>query len=192
MFFDPALPDGLGALLPEMAVAAATLGSLTDAVIYTGGACARLRELLYAMRGLTPSARLPLMLDLLMTMVDTAGCRTIGHDRHQTNAERRFEKVRVYCACNYARPVSLGEMASHLGMNKSAFCVFMRRHAGITWSDYLNSVRLDRAAERLTRTDDRISAIAYDTGFANVTYFNRLFRAAYGCSPSEYRKCNFA
>lgn len=77
MFFDPALPDGLGALLPEMAVAAATLGSLTDAVIYTGGACARLRELLYAMRGLTPSARLPLMLNLLMTMGEIFGNNSV-------------------------------------------------------------------------------------------------------------------
>lgn len=192
VFFDPEVPDGLGALLPEMGAATAALGSLTDAMIYTGGTCARLRELLYAMRGLTPRARLPLMLDLLMTLADTAECRTVGHDRQLTNAERRFEKVRVYCACNYARSVSLGEMALHLGMNKSAFCAFMRRHAGTTWSDYLNSVRLDRAAECLTATRDRISAIAYDTGFSNVTYFNRLFRAAYGCSPSEYRKRNFA
>lgn len=192
VFFDSAVPDGLGALLPEMEAAAAALGSLTDAIIYAGGTCARLRELLHAMRGLTPRARLPLMLDLLMTLADTAGCRAVGHDRHLTNAERRFEKVRVYCACNYARSVSLGEMAAHLGMNKSAFCAFMRRHAGTTWSDYLNSVRLDRAAERLTATRDRISAIAYDTGFSNVTYFNRLFRAAHGCSPSEYRKRTFA
>jgi len=48
--------------------------------------------------------------------------------------------------------------------------------------------RTARAAERLTAARDRIPAIAYDTGFANVTYINRLFRATYGSSPSEYRK----
>lgn len=99
-----------------------------------------------------------------------------------------MENIRVFCSCNYARSISLDEIASYVGMNKSAFCTFMRRHAGKSFSEYINCYRLEKAFERLKHTDDDIAAIAYDTGFANVTYFNRLFKSKYGCTPRNVRK----
>lgn len=98
-----------------------------------------------------------------------------------------MEKVRIYCACNYTRSISLGEIAAHVGMNRSAFCTFMRRQTGMTLSEYINDIRLRKTMELLRFTDENISSIAYEAGFSNVTYFNRLFRARYGCNPKTIR-----
>lgn len=83
-----------------------------------------------------------------------------------------MERIRVFCSCNYSRDITLDEIAAYAGMNKSAFCTFMRRHCGKSFSEYVNGYRLEKALERLRHTDDNIAEIAYDIGFANVTYFN--------------------
>jgi AraC-like DNA-binding protein len=64
---------------------------------------------------------------------------------------------------------------------------------GTTFSDYVLTQRLARAYRRLTdprRAGEKISAIAYDVGFADLSYFNRTFRRRYGARPSEVRAEN--
>lgn len=187
VFFEPELLDGMAALFPELDDPINTLRALAGAISFTGDARTRLSTILLAMRSLTPAHRFPLMAQLLLALSDTSGSHTAGNAVPLSRTERRLEAVRVYCACNYRRPITLDELAAHTGMNRSAFCTFMRRHAGSTLSEYVNGVRLDRAREKLTHTDATIAEIALDCGFQSVTYFNRLFRARYGCTPRTLR-----
>lgn len=75
-------------------------------------------------------------------------------------------------------------------MNKSAFCTFMKHCTGMTYSEYLNDMRLAKAMEMLRHTENGIAEIALDCGFQNVTYFNRLFKRKYACTPKEMRGFN--
>lgn len=187
VFFETALIDGLSALLPEISQALLKLKSLTDAVCYGGAPYRKILSLLQSMRNLNPETRLPSMMSLLTAIADTDHCQQIGSKRLLSKTETRMEKVRIYCACNYTRSISLGEIAAHVGMNRSAFCTFMRRQTGMTLSEYINDIRLRKTMELLRFTDENISSIAYEAGFSNVTYFNRLFRARYGCNPKTIR-----
>jgi AraC-like DNA-binding protein len=54
--------------------------------------------------------------------------------------------------------------------------------------DYINSYRIRQAAALLQQSDRKISDIAMDAGFDNVSYFIKVFRKAMKCSPSEFRK----
>lgn len=61
---------------------------------------------------------------------------------------------------------------------------------GTTFTDYVLMQRLARAHRRLTdprRDGEKISALAYDCGFGDVSYFNRVFRRHYGAAPSDFR-----
>jgi AraC-like DNA-binding protein len=61
---------------------------------------------------------------------------------------------------------------------------------GTTFTEYVLSQRLARAHRLLgdpRREADKISAIAYDCGFGDVSYFNRAFRRLYGAAPSDVR-----
>ena len=53
---------------------------------------------------------------------------------------------------------------------------------------YLNNYRLEVAAELLTTTSDDIINIAINTGFDNLSYFNRCFKKKHGITPGKYRK----
>lgn len=187
VFFAPALLDGLRDMLPELRAAIERLQGLDGAVSFAGAALERIRSLLLAMRGRTAEARLPLMLELLVVLAYADGTRCVGRNTALRKVEQRLEKVRVYCACNYAREITLADVAAHVGMNKSAFCTFMRRNAGVSLSEFVNGIRLEHARDRIVNTDDSIAGIAFDSGFSNVTYFNRLFRARYGCTPMSLR-----
>ena len=72
-------------------------------------------------------------------------------------------------------------------MSPYHFLRTFRQVAGMTPHQYVLRTRLHRAAVRLRRTDDAISAIAYDAGFNDLSTFNRRFRRVMGSSPGLYR-----
>lgn len=187
VLFETATLNGLAALFPEIAADVGAVTSHREAVAYSGTARDKIRRILLSMRGLTPAARLPKFIKLIRAIADSSECVSAGHSITQSRSQRRLEKIRVFCACNFRRHISLDEVALHVGMNKSALCTFMRHNAGMTFSEYLNNMRLERAEDRLRHTDQIIAAIAYDVGFSNDSYFNRIFRRRYGCTPRSIR-----
>ncbi|HEY5917616.1 MAG TPA: response regulator, partial [Chryseolinea sp.] len=59
-------------------------------------------------------------------------------------------------------------------------------------SEFVRNLRLQRAAQLLAAGTDQVSVIAFDTGFNNLSYFTRMFRAKYGVSPTEFKRQSFA
>lgn len=187
ILFETATLDRLAFAIPEITGVVNKLKSLTNAICLGGTAYDKAYELLGDMRGITPNARTPKMIELLQAIAAADIYVSAGRNNTLSRIEQRLENVRVFCNCNYAREISLEEMAAHVGMNKSAFCTFMRRHAGKSFSEFMNDIRLERAVEMLLHTDKNIADIAYDSGFASVTYFNRLFRNKYNRTPKSVR-----
>jgi AraC family transcriptional regulator len=62
-----------------------------------------------------------------------------------------------------------------------------RRHNGCSPGEYLRRIRVRRACRLLADTDRPLSAIAYDTGYADQSHFTRHFKRAMGVTPGEYR-----
>lgn len=187
VYFDSPTLEALRMIIPELSDAISRIGQLDHAVSYKGATLEAIRELLFSMRGMTPEERLPLMMKLLIEVSDISDGIYAGRKCGLSRTERRLESVRVYCVCNYDRQVSLDEISRHVGMNKSAFCTFMRNNAGASFSEYLNGIRLERARVMLRNTDRSISGIAMECGFQSVTYFNRLYRRKYRRTPKETR-----
>ena len=67
-------------------------------------------------------------------------------------------------------------------------CRSMRLHYGLTPQSYINRLRLQEAARQLTESTRPVTAIAYDVGFANLSYFRRRFLEEFGLPPRDYRK----
>jgi len=64
----------------------------------------------------------------------------------------------------------------------------MRKYLGQTPSDYINAIRMRHAARALTTDSEAISTIAADCGIPNMSHFHKLFRAAHGVTPLQYRQ----
>jgi len=64
----------------------------------------------------------------------------------------------------------------------------MKKYLGVTSTEYINTLRLNRAAELLRSTDKKIVDIAYECGFESVPYFNKIFKKQFLITPHLYRK----
>jgi len=84
--------------------------------------------------------------------------------------------------------LSVGALAREAGMSPYHFLRTFRRVAGMPPHQFVLRLRLNRAAIRLRTTQEPISAIALDAGFADLSTFNRRFRRIMGVTPGAYRK----
>lgn len=84
--------------------------------------------------------------------------------------------------------LSLAEVADEVALSRERLSRLFHQTLGITFSDYLNEVRLGEARRQLSERVGSITEIAYASGFQSLSQFNRRFRAAEGVSPGHYRK----
>lgn len=100
----------------------------------------------------------------------------------------RLEQVTAYVKSHYSQPISLEDGASVLSLNPEYFCRYFKKHMGVTFLEYVNSIRLSHIHQDLLETEDSISELMERHGFLNYRLFTRMFRDTYGCSPSVLRK----
>ncbi len=88
---------------------------------------------------------------------------------------------------NYAGKVTLDDIARSGNVSKSTCLMIFKKYLQNTPTNYLIEYRLKQAVKLLLQSDMHITEIAFDVGFAGVSYFAETFRKNYGCSPSEYK-----
>ncbi|MBE6235009.1 MAG: helix-turn-helix domain-containing protein [Bacteroidales bacterium] len=103
------------------------------------------------------------------------------------DAAEKMSRIRRYIDCNLLNRITLDEIAAYSGMNRTYFCLFFKKHFGMSLTEYINFERTKKASAMLTGGSMNISDVARESGFPNVTYFNRVFRRNHGMSPTEYR-----
>ncbi len=101
----------------------------------------------------------------------------------------RAVALAMHCAdVNYYHPLALKSIAASCFVNEKYLGRIFKEQTGRTFHEYLNAVRLERAAQLLTVGDDSIIQVALSCGFNSPSYFNREFVKKYGVTPKKYRK----
>jgi AraC-like DNA-binding protein len=99
-----------------------------------------------------------------------------------------LERMFSYIYDNYTTSSITLEQASEVAaLSKFHFARFFKEQTGLTFHSYLSKMRITRAMEYLVESDQPITDIAYQCGFASLKTFNRLFKQYAGTSPSGYR-----
>jgi len=101
---------------------------------------------------------------------------------------KKIEEVVRFIYRNFQLPITLDDICTSVKYSKYTVCHTFKTVTGATIFDYLNFIRVRHAAERLREKDSSILEIATACGFSSATYFNRVFKSFFGCSPSVYRK----
>src|SRR6201993_4931091 len=98
-----------------------------------------------------------------------------------------IRRAKAYIAGHYGDPIGLDEMARTINVSTFYFCKMFKKATGLTFTDYLGRVRVEKAKNLLLNLHLRVSEIAYTVGFQSLTHFNRIFRAIAGEPPTAFR-----
>jgi len=96
--------------------------------------------------------------------------------------------AKEYMQENFWRSLTLEEVSAYVGFNASYFSNLFKRETSMNFLEYLTTIRIDHARERLMKTDDSVNEIAEAVGYSDVKYFSRIFKRSLGLSPNKFRK----
>lgn len=101
---------------------------------------------------------------------------------------RALRRITEYINENFCENISLDTIAQTTGLSRYYVSHLFKELMNTTFVNYVNELRLTRAAMLLTTTDTPIIEIAGMSGFNNISNFNRAFKMYYDTTPSKYRK----
>ncbi len=97
-------------------------------------------------------------------------------------------RAKQFIARNQDNAICLATVAKAVNTSTFYFCKLFKRATGLTFTDYLARVRVEKAKTLLLDPNRRVSEVAYDVGFQSLTHFNRVFRRIVRQSPTSYRR----
>lgn len=100
----------------------------------------------------------------------------------------RIQKALQYVSQNFQGNIGLSELADQMYTSVSTLSRLFKKKTGVYFADYVKQLRLRYACRELAFSSESITKIAIESGFTNLSGFNRVFRETYGVSPSEYRR----
>lgn len=105
-----------------------------------------------------------------------------------TAGNKRIAAIHDYLMNNYREDVDLNKLAGLVNMAEGSLCRFFKMNMGITLFEYLNKIKTEFACKLLMDEDLSIIEICLDSGFNNISHFNKQFKKNTGVTPTEYRK----
>ena len=172
------------AVFPELRNRLADVIFPAEALKFGAESSRTIRNALSAMNGMDELGRLCAMFRLLPVIFTAKDYTLVGKPVRIEREVRRMQQVSAYVM----HPISLDDMASEVGMNRSAFCSWFKRCKGMTFSQFVTQYRLNTACELLKYSQKSVSEIGYLVGFSDVPHFVRVFTKEKGVSPGRYRK----
>lgn len=175
-------------VFPELRNRLADIAFPTEALKFGAESSRVIRNALTQMNGMDELERLCEMFRLLPTVFTATDYTFAGKPMRIERDVRRMQQISAYVMAHYVHPISLDDIAGEVGMNRSAFCTYFKRHKGMTFSQFVIQYRLNTACEVLKHSQKSVSEICYLVGFNDLPHFVRAFTKEKGMSPSKYRK----
>lgn len=188
--FDSIWLTNLLSVFPTMNTDVLKVREMCDPYAVEGPKWMKLSTLLVSLSSAQASQVAVLILEILDLVSTSKDMIRILHSQRSEDLSLEEKKLKIerYITTNLMYKISLEQVSSYVGMNRTYFCMFFKKHYGKGFADYINDLKIDRAASLLLRDDFQIADIARDCGFATVSYFNRAFKRSKGLTPGEFRK----
>lgn len=178
-------------LFPELRFLQPLLTAAFRGVRFDLGVAGRIRPLLHELLNASGARRLALFMDVVDVLGHASERQLLAGIGFQPNTSAYLSTtmnlVLQHIGRNFTRDLREAELAALGRQSISTFSRSFRRHAGVTFVRYVNSLRIELACQHLSQAGLTVTEICYAVGFNNVSNFNRQFLAAKGMQPSRFR-----
>lgn len=136
----------------------------------------------------TDYLRESLLLQLLDCLIENYQLEISQASTGKVSDDIRMQQITRFINQNFQQNISLSGLAEELYISPSTLSRIFKKQTGIYFVDYVNQVRVRFAMSELLHSDNSITKIAAESGFSNLSVFNRVFKDRYGMTPSDFRK----
>lgn len=102
--------------------------------------------------------------------------------------KQKIRQAVQYMQENFRQSLNMAQVSNHVSMNYSLFSLLFKQYTGSNFVNYMQKLRLNEAKKLLEETDWRVNEIGRRVGFSDEKRFLKVFKAAVGMSPTEYRR----
>jgi AraC-like DNA-binding protein len=103
--------------------------------------------------------------------------------------QQRLQKIHHYIEVNYQQEIDVNEVANLCNLTTAAFCRYFKKATHYTFTDFLNHFRINQSKNLLLQHKN-VTEACYESGFSNLSYFNKIFKKVTGENPSAFKKRN--
>lgn len=129
------------------------------------------------------------ILNLLSETKEYKCLASVGYSNpHNQKDVQRINKVYAYIMNNFTEDITLKNASMLANMTVSAFCKYFKGQTQKTFTQFVNEVRIGYACKLLYNDNLSISQVCFQSGFNNLTNFNRNFKQYIKISPSDFKK----
>ena len=188
-------PDFLGKQLlekPEANQLTELFAKASKGISFSGPSVARAKMIIHQMLFETGLGRAALMLLLLDILAQSDGSKVLSSPYYNviesSGESQKINHVFDYIFKNFKEEILLQDVADILPMSPAAFCRFFKAKTNRTLSDFIKEVRIGHAAKLLLEGRHNVTEACYQSGYNNVSNFNKHFKEVKGLSPREFMK----
>ena len=147
---------------------------------------------LIQLHALAPANRTLELLNILLVLAEIENYQHLSSEGFVNSYgelhHTKLNKVYEYSVNHFMERISIEVVADLANLTPAAFCRFFKARTGKTYLEYLNELRISFASKLLAEDKLNISEVAHQSGFQNLSLFNRQFKEVKGMTPSEYRE----
>lgn len=158
---------------------------------FYGNILERIAEKLIAMKQMDRTNRILELLSLLdmlsiskeFEFINSIDYLSEAHEKYAQKINRVYE----YTIQHFRKPIELNEIAKLTNLSTSAFCRYFRARTRKSYFQYLTEVRIGYACRLLSEYEYTIGQVAYESGFNNLSHFNKQFKKIMHIAPRAYQ-----
>ncbi|WP_263263758.1 AraC family transcriptional regulator [Pseudomonas sp. RIT-PI-S] len=149
----------------------------------------RLMELIAASQGISRLGYFLILMEALAnsedySLLSAASAADLGDESNVDRTNRAVD----YIFAHYGRELSLEEVAEHLSMKPTYFSRVFKQSTGRSFVEFVNRLRISKSCELLADGDKPVTQVCFESGFNNISNFNRRFQQLKGMTPTHYRR----
>jgi len=148
--------------------------------------------LILSMQHMNPKQRFYTLFSIFEILADTEEyefiCSPAFRETDYMSEGGPMRDVVEFILKNFRRNIKLKDVLEIANMSNTQFFLAFKKMYRMPFKSYLLKLRIGYACRLLAEPSNHISQIAYDSGFENLSNFNRHFKAIKGCTPTDYRK----
>lgn len=193
-WFTHAWVEQLIAAAPELHILKSLLRRSGHGLQFSPQSAERIYALLKNLSERAPHHQIMHLLEALSVLADdntasemSSSGYALGQSAQNDEQHKRVESARRFIEKHFHRSIKIHDVCQALHMSESSAYRLFERHFNESFSEHLKSFRIGKACELLVNSQAPIALVAEQSGFTNLSNFNRQFKSVKGMTPRDFR-----